>query len=137
MPYALRPTTPSLNERFILPPDLRTDAVFIADDDMLYDMSEVDLAFRTWKTQPMSPVGFFARMHYWDDDLGLYVDSKDQYSSAHSDCRCRLYCADVHKSHPDQGDVYTCKTVNGLNLLKWLLQMLTPQSSLYSYTCDL
>jgi hypothetical protein len=80
-PYAVRSTSSSLNERFMIPPSLRTQAVFLADDDMLYDSTDVDLAFRAWQMQPCSPVGFFARMHLWDDDLGLYFDAKDQYSS--------------------------------------------------------
>jgi hypothetical protein len=53
--------TESLNQRLRPIKELYTQAVFIADDDMLYRMDEVDFAFKTWQIHPNSAVGFFGR----------------------------------------------------------------------------
>lgn len=59
--YIVHPATESLNERLKPIKDLYTQAVFIADDDMLYTIKDVDSAFRTWISHQDSAVGFFAR----------------------------------------------------------------------------
>jgi hypothetical protein len=42
---------------------LATKAVFLADDEHLPDLEKLEIAFETWKNNPQSLVGFFARYH--------------------------------------------------------------------------
>lgn len=42
---------------------LATRAVFMADDEHLPDLEKMEIAYETWKNNPLSMVGFFARHH--------------------------------------------------------------------------
>lgn len=77
----LHPATSSLNERFNPPADLKTQAVFIADDDLLYPLEDLETAFAAWQSRPFSQVGFWSRMHGYENGIGSYRDDKEQYSS--------------------------------------------------------
>ncbi|KAF6160269.1 hypothetical protein GIB67_019038 [Kingdonia uniflora] len=55
--------------------DLRTDAIFSIDDDVLVPCSTLDFAFTVWQSAPSSMVGFVPRMHWLDmekDGLAYY-----------------------------------------------------------------
>lgn len=78
----VRPEQDSLNARFRMLPGLKTQAVFIADDDVLYDMQDVDAMFDAWKGRPFSPHGFWARSHSYSQGQAQYLDSAlTNYSS--------------------------------------------------------
>lgn len=58
----------SLNNRFKEIKDLKVDAVFSIDDDIIFPCSSVELAFSTWRSAPDAMVGFVPRIH-WVDQL--------------------------------------------------------------------
>lgn len=64
----------SLNNRFKEIKDLRTDAVFSIDDDVIFPCSSVELAFSVWQSAPDVMVGFVPRLHWIDESKG-----NDQY----------------------------------------------------------
>jgi hypothetical protein len=53
----------SLNNRFRPIDDLKTEAVFAVDDDMIVPCGDLDFAFEVWKSSPKSMVGFMPRTH--------------------------------------------------------------------------
>ncbi|XP_062153637.1 glycosylinositol phosphorylceramide mannosyl transferase 1-like isoform X3 [Alnus glutinosa] len=55
-----------LNNRFKPIEELRTDAVFSVDDDVIVPCSTLDFAFTVWQSAPFSMVGFVPRMHWLD-----------------------------------------------------------------------
>ncbi|XP_068329156.1 glycosylinositol phosphorylceramide mannosyl transferase 1 [Pyrus communis] len=59
----------SLNNRFKEIKDLRTDAVFSIDDDVIFPCSSVEFAFDVWQSASDTMVGFVPRMH-WVDPKG-------------------------------------------------------------------
>ncbi|GAB2299605.1 GDP-mannose transporter [Dionaea muscipula] len=56
----------SLNNRFKEIKDLRADAVFSIDDDVIFPCSSVELAYNVWESAQDTMVGFVPRMH-WPD----------------------------------------------------------------------
>ncbi|XP_058109212.1 glycosylinositol phosphorylceramide mannosyl transferase 1 isoform X2 [Magnolia sinica] len=56
----------SLNNRFKEIKDLKTDAVFSIDDDVVFPCSSVEFAFSVWQSAPATMVGFVPRMHWVD-----------------------------------------------------------------------
>ncbi|CBN77922.1 Glycosyltransferase, family GT64 [Ectocarpus siliculosus] len=56
------PTT-SINNRFMPPSDLMTEAVFVVDDDIAVPCEHLLSAFNTWQQHPDTLVGFFPRSH--------------------------------------------------------------------------
>ncbi|XP_030450991.1 glycosylinositol phosphorylceramide mannosyl transferase 1 isoform X1 [Syzygium oleosum] len=64
----------SLNNRFKPITDLKTDAVFSIDDDVIFPCSSVEFAFDVWRSAPDTMVGFVPRIH-WIDQKG----SADRY----------------------------------------------------------
>ncbi|CAM9358382.1 unnamed protein product, partial [Ectocarpus sp. 13 AM-2016] len=56
------PTT-SINNRFIPPSNLMTEAVFVVDDDIAVPCKHLLSAFNTWQQHPDTLVGFFPRSH--------------------------------------------------------------------------
>ena len=58
-----REKTDSLNNKFNPIPNLRTQAVLIADDDLVVDVRDIDYSFSIWKANPYSIVGNFPRFH--------------------------------------------------------------------------
>ncbi|KAH9324370.1 hypothetical protein KI387_004548, partial [Taxus chinensis] len=54
----------NLNNRFRPIQDLRTDAIFSVDDDVIFPCSTLDFAFTVWQSAPDSMVGFVPRMHW-------------------------------------------------------------------------
>ncbi|XP_009344563.1 glycosylinositol phosphorylceramide mannosyl transferase 1 [Pyrus x bretschneideri] len=56
----------SLNNRFKEIKDLRTDAVFSIDDDVIFPCSSVEFAFDVWQSASDTMVGFVPRMHRID-----------------------------------------------------------------------
>ncbi|EPS61759.1 hypothetical protein M569_13037 [Genlisea aurea] len=57
----------NLNNRFKPIVDLRTDAIFSVDDDVIVPCDTLDFAFAVWKTAPSTMVGFVPRMHWLDN----------------------------------------------------------------------
>ncbi|KAF2315721.1 hypothetical protein GH714_040253 [Hevea brasiliensis] len=55
-----------LNYRFKPIDDLRTDAIFSVDDDVIVPCSFLDFAFSVWQSAPSTMVGFVPRMHWLD-----------------------------------------------------------------------
>ncbi|CAK9135761.1 unnamed protein product [Ilex paraguariensis] len=58
----------SLNNRFKEIKDLKTDAIFSIDDDIIFPCSSVEFAFSAWLSAPDAMVGFVPRIH-WVDQL--------------------------------------------------------------------
>lgn len=61
----------SLNNRFKEIKDLKTDAVFSIDDDIIFPCSSVEFAFNVWRSAPDTMVGFVPRMHWIDQSVCL------------------------------------------------------------------
>lgn len=57
----------SLNNRFNEIKDLKSDAIFSIDDDVIFPCNSVELAFTVWKSAPETMVGFVPRMHWLDN----------------------------------------------------------------------
>eukprot|EP00903_Cladosiphon_okamuranus_P008537 g8196.t1 len=62
------PTT-SINNRFIPPSHLLTEAVFVVDDDISVPCGHLRAAFQTWQQHPDTLVGFFPRSHAYEPSL--------------------------------------------------------------------
>lgn len=62
----------SLNNRFKEIKDLKTDAVFSIDDDVIFPCSSVEFAFSVWQSAPDTMVGFVPRIHWVDQSVCLY-----------------------------------------------------------------
>lgn len=60
----------SLNNRFKEVKDLKLDAVFSIDDDIIFPCSSVELAFSVWRSAPDAMVGFVPRIHWVDQSKG-------------------------------------------------------------------
>ncbi|XP_059667009.1 glycosylinositol phosphorylceramide mannosyl transferase 1-like [Cornus florida] len=58
----------NLNNRFKPIEDLRTDAIFSVDDDVIVPCSTLDFAFAVWQSAPLTMVGFVPRMHWLDGE---------------------------------------------------------------------
>ncbi|XP_043718255.1 glycosylinositol phosphorylceramide mannosyl transferase 1-like [Telopea speciosissima] len=56
----------NLNNRFKPIEDLRTDAIFSVDDDVIVPCTTLDMAFTVWQSAPSTMVGFVPRMHWID-----------------------------------------------------------------------
>ncbi|PIA49795.1 hypothetical protein AQUCO_01300497v1 [Aquilegia coerulea] len=56
----------NLNNRFKPIEDLRTDAIFSIDDDVIVPCSTLNFAFGVWQSAPSTMVGFVPRMHWLD-----------------------------------------------------------------------
>ncbi|XP_058205532.1 glycosylinositol phosphorylceramide mannosyl transferase 1-like [Rhododendron vialii] len=54
----------NLNDRFKPIKDLRTDAIFSVDDDVIVPCDTLDFAFTVWQSAPQTMVGFIPRMHW-------------------------------------------------------------------------
>ncbi|KDP44815.1 hypothetical protein JCGZ_01315 [Jatropha curcas] len=65
----------SLNNRFKEIKDLKADAVFSIDDDVIFPCSSVEFAFNVWQSAPDTMVGFVPRAHWVDRSQG----KKDYY----------------------------------------------------------
>eukprot|EP00752_Nemacystus_decipiens_P006665 g5992.t1 len=59
------PTT-SINNRFIPPSNLLTEAVFVVDDDIFVPCGHLRSAFQTWQQHSDTLVGFFPRSHAYE-----------------------------------------------------------------------
>jgi Glycosyl transferase family 64 domain len=57
----------SLNNRFKEINDLRTDAIYSIDDDVITPCSSLEFAYTVWNSAPSSMVGFVPRMHWLRD----------------------------------------------------------------------
>lgn len=63
----------NLNDRFKPIKDLRTDAIFSADDDVIIPCDTLDFAFAVWQSAPQTMVGFVPRMHWLAQEVsGLF-----------------------------------------------------------------
>ncbi|XP_063939970.1 glycosylinositol phosphorylceramide mannosyl transferase 1 isoform X1 [Daucus carota subsp. sativus] len=60
----------SLNNRFKEIKDLKADAVFSIDDDIIFPCSSVELAYSVWRSAPDAMVGFVPRIHWIDQSKG-------------------------------------------------------------------
>ncbi|KAL0756186.1 hypothetical protein Bca101_093854 [Brassica carinata] len=63
----------SLNNRFKDIRDLKTDAVFSIDDDIIFPCHTVDFAFNVWESAPETMVGFVPRVH-WPEQSNRKAD---------------------------------------------------------------
>ncbi|KAK9291365.1 hypothetical protein L1049_019311 [Liquidambar formosana] len=61
-------TEDNLNNRFKPIKELRTDAIFSVDDDVIVPCPTLDFAFTVWQTAPFTMVGFVPRMHFLDEE---------------------------------------------------------------------
>lgn len=59
----------NLNNRFKPIKDLRTDAIFSIDDDVIVPCRTLDFAFTVWQSAPQTMVGFVPRMHWLDEEV--------------------------------------------------------------------
>lgn len=59
----------NLNNRFKPIEDLRTDAIFSVDDDVIVPCQTLDFAFTVWQTAPRTMVGFVPRVHWPDGEV--------------------------------------------------------------------
>lgn len=59
----------NLNNRFKPIKDLRTDAIFSIDDDVIVPCRTLDFAFIVWQSAPQTMVGFVPRMHWLDEEV--------------------------------------------------------------------
>lgn len=59
----------NLNNRFKPIEDLRTDAIFSIDDDVIVPCRTLDFAFTVWQSAPQTMVGFVPRMHWLDEEV--------------------------------------------------------------------
>ncbi|MFQ6665586.1 hypothetical protein Gotur_032282 [Gossypium turneri] len=59
----------SLNNRFKEIKDLKTDAVFSIDDDVIFPCTSVEFAFTVWQSASDTMVGYVPRMHWVDQKL--------------------------------------------------------------------
>ncbi|GAA6057011.1 hypothetical protein JCM3770_000119 [Rhodotorula araucariae] len=64
----------TLNNRFNPIPGLKTQAVFICDDDIFAPISGIDFLFRVWQARPDSIAGFFPRIHGRKEDGSIYYE---------------------------------------------------------------
>lgn len=60
----------SLNNRFKEIKDLKSDAVFSVDDDVIFPCSSVEFAFSVWQSAQDTMVGFVPRVHWVDQSRG-------------------------------------------------------------------
>ncbi|GAB4858699.1 GDP-mannose transporter [Ancistrocladus abbreviatus] len=58
----------NLNNRFKPIEEVRTDAIFSADDDVIVPCDTLDFAFSVWQTAPSTMVGFAPRMHWLGEE---------------------------------------------------------------------
>ncbi|KAL3521470.1 hypothetical protein ACH5RR_019619 [Cinchona calisaya] len=58
----------NLNNRFKPIADLRTDAIFSVDGDVIVPCHTLDFAFTVWRSAPLTMVGFVPRMHWLDEE---------------------------------------------------------------------
>lgn len=49
--------------------DIRTDAIFSVDHDVIVSCSTLDFAFSVWQSAPLTMVGFVPRMHWLDKEV--------------------------------------------------------------------
>ncbi|XP_014510601.1 glycosyltransferase family 64 protein C4 [Vigna radiata var. radiata] len=56
------------NSRFRPIKDLKTDAIFSVDDNVIVPCSTLDFAFSVWQSAPSTMVGFVPRMHWLDKE---------------------------------------------------------------------
>ncbi|KAH7537528.1 hypothetical protein FEM48_Zijuj03G0102700 [Ziziphus jujuba var. spinosa] len=63
-------TEDSLNNRFKEIKDLKTDAIFSIDDDIIFPCNSVEFAFKVWQSAPDTMVGFVPRVHWVDKTKG-------------------------------------------------------------------
>ena len=61
----------SLNNRFRPIQELRTDAVFSVDDDLIVPFSTLRFAFAAWRSAPSAMVGFVPRIHWLADPVRM------------------------------------------------------------------
>ena len=61
----------SLNNRFKEIKDLKADAVFSIDDDIIFPCSSVELAYSVWRSAPDAMVGFVPRIHWIDQSVSF------------------------------------------------------------------
>lgn len=57
------------NSRFKPIKDLKTDAIFSVDDDVVVPCSTLDFAFSVWQSAPFTMVGFVPRIHWLDKEV--------------------------------------------------------------------
>ncbi|KAK4480266.1 hypothetical protein RD792_013333 [Penstemon davidsonii] len=65
----------SLNNRFKEIKDLKSDAVFSIDDDIIFPCSTVEFAYSVWQSAPDAMVGFVPRIHW----VNLVKGHTDEY----------------------------------------------------------
>lgn len=61
----------SLNNRFKEIKDLKTDAVFSIDDDVIFPCTSVEFAFTVWQSASEAMVGYVPRMHWVDQKVRI------------------------------------------------------------------
>ncbi|KAK4049297.1 exostoses (multiple)-like 2 [Microbotryomycetes sp. JL201] len=75
----LRQNFDSLNNRFNPISGLRTQAVFVCDDDIYIPVDDLDFAFDVWRNRQDSIVGFFPRVHGKKKDGSTFYEMAGVY----------------------------------------------------------
>ncbi|BGP58302.1 hypothetical protein JCM8202_000936 [Rhodotorula sphaerocarpa] len=75
----VKQTSDTLNNRFNPIPGLKTQAVFVCDDDIFTPMTSVDFMFQTWKHRPDQIAGYFPRIHGIKPDGSIYYEMAGKY----------------------------------------------------------
>lgn len=109
----------SLNNRFKEIPNLKTDAVFSIDDDVIFPCSSVEFAFDVWQSASDTMVGFVPRMHWVDPMVCL---NQIYFSSC-----CNSY-SEILYLHLENYEVLFCSLY--FKLLCWKM---TYQLIVYSF----
>lgn len=102
-------TEDSLNNRFKAIKDLKTDAVFSIDDDVLFPCTSVGFAFSVWQSASDTMVGFVPRIH-WVDQLHKSSESRYAYGGWWSVWWMGTYSMVLSKAaffHKKYLDIYT------------------------------
>ncbi|KAG0447981.1 hypothetical protein HPP92_028056 [Vanilla planifolia] len=67
----------SLNNRFKEIMDLKSDAIFSIDDDVILPCKSLEFAFSVWRSAPTTMVGFVPRMHWLDKSYRSSGDDEE------------------------------------------------------------
>ncbi|GAA5912955.1 hypothetical protein JCM8208_002413 [Rhodotorula glutinis] len=70
----LKMDSDTLNNRFNPIRGLKTQAVFICDDDIFAPAAGIDFLFRVWQARPDSIAGFFPRIHGRKEDGSIFYE---------------------------------------------------------------
>ncbi|KAL4186929.1 hypothetical protein AMTRI_Chr09g36630 [Amborella trichopoda] len=100
-----------VNNRFKPIADLRTEAIFSVDDDVIVPCSTMEFAFSVWQSASNTMVGFVPRMHWLDEEVHLIISAGFFFSFYYLNCEeiaMSLLVANATRAPPIwvQGKIY-------------------------------